>query len=844
MTAQAEQTTTKPYDESLFEDDKDIKEDEERLIMYDTIIKRPNNYKPLMISFDEVDKYDFSSNSFIEYIKSVDFVHLYFDFDSISTMDELGDVIEWLDSLKEVFGSYSIGGYTNDVDVNKKYKLRLFIEGNHYASVHVVFYETMISTADLTDIMKYTKKTGFITKGVHKLCDPNVYNLVAKKEGETITQKFRHVLSRKIYSLDKNNKDFTKNKANYGFIVNDTKPSNQIVQIKGNERIILKEEWMKVFQLQSLKEKRNEKKNDELKKKEANDDVYFINGVESHEKLIQLNDNEFDELMNNFDSEFDNLKTIGSMLLHSPFEKEFIRDVLNRWYFKKEHQNEWSVDAFVDKYYERENNNKWFYSIVRCIEDESIKNDWRSRYRYFSVDEDIRINIKDTSFTLSSLNKNNYKLNGGIGIDINHFLTDLKRLIVVINTAEQLFVVKDYDGVRDVAVLSFMNGNQFEKRLKSIKVGKYYKEGKLKEANAFTIYDAGDNKNLFIKDGIRFYDKRDNIFSYFTGYDYKTVDEVDLEKIRPFLNHVREVIANNDEKVYEYIINWFSFVVQNPDGKTETAIVITGKQGTGKNVFSDVLCRLLGRYANKNVSNIDHIVGKFNATLENMKLIVCNELSSAETNKFLNSDAMKTVISDNQIDINQKNQPIRTVQNVVNLILISNNFAPVNVEEGDRRYMMTECSDKYKGDFDYFEKLVNGFDESFYEHLLTYFMNKDISDFNPRRIPMTNIKREVIESKKSCYRLFVEEYYDEMNSEEGLNCVDAYTYYIDFAKRNGFKCCASNTFGSKVRDYVDRKRCRVDGKREYRYFIKEGFVKDDDDEAVDIDFDMKKDIHV
>ena len=158
QTAKTTQTTTKPYDESLFDVDKDD-EEEERLIMYDTIIKRPNNYKPMTISFDEVDKYDFSSNSFIEYIKSVDFVHLYFDFDSISSMDELGDVIEWLDSLKEVFGPYSIGGYTNDVDVNNKFKLRLFVEGNHYASVHVVFYETRISTADLTDIMKYTKKT-------------------------------------------------------------------------------------------------------------------------------------------------------------------------------------------------------------------------------------------------------------------------------------------------------------------------------------------------------------------------------------------------------------------------------------------------------------------------------------------------------------------------------------------------------------------------------------------------------------------------------------------------------------------------------------------------------------
>ena len=45
------------------------------------------------------------------------------------------------------------------------------------------------------------------------------------------------------------------------------------------------------------------------------------------------------------------------------------------------------------------------------------------------------------------------------------------------------------------------------------------------------------------------------------------------------------------------------------------------------------------RYANPNLTNIDQIIGKFNTTLENMKLIICNELTSAETNKYLNCDA-------------------------------------------------------------------------------------------------------------------------------------------------------------------------------------------------------------
>ena len=41
-------------------------------------------------------------------------------------------MIKWLDSLKDVFGEYAIGGYAKDA--------------HHILSFHVVFYEAMIKT--------------------------------------------------------------------------------------------------------------------------------------------------------------------------------------------------------------------------------------------------------------------------------------------------------------------------------------------------------------------------------------------------------------------------------------------------------------------------------------------------------------------------------------------------------------------------------------------------------------------------------------------------------------------------------------------------------------------------
>ena len=88
-------------------------------------------------------------------------------------------------------------------------------------------------------------------------------------------------------------------------------------------------------------------------------------------------------------------------------------------------------------------------------------------------------------------------------------------------------------------------------------------------------------------------------------------------------------------------------------------------------------------------------------------------------------------------------------------------------------------------------------------------MNRDISNFNPRDIPDTEEKRDLIEANKSSYQMFYEEYEEQF--KYGWNCKDCYRKYADFARDMGFAVCAANTFGSKIRGLVKHKRIRSDG---------------------------------
>ena len=75
-----------------------------RMTKNDVMINRTNNYIFSELSFDNVNKYDFTIKSFIECIKSPDYVHLYFDIDSLPAGNKKKSVVKIIISEKSFNG--------------------------------------------------------------------------------------------------------------------------------------------------------------------------------------------------------------------------------------------------------------------------------------------------------------------------------------------------------------------------------------------------------------------------------------------------------------------------------------------------------------------------------------------------------------------------------------------------------------------------------------------------------------------------------------------------------------------------------------------------------------------
>ena len=384
-------------------------------------------------------------------------------------------------------------------------------------------------------------------------------------------------------------------------------------------------------------------------------------------------------------------------------------------------------------------------------------------------------------------------------------IEDLSKVVRYIDDGSESYVIKSFDTFTNTYQLKFVNDAFISRSLRRINLWKSGNE-------QITVYSLFiEHLSKFCMKGVKFNSSDENVLSLFHGFAHNILEHVDMNKIQMFLELIKEVICNNNELVYQYVLNWIAFVVQNPGVKTGIAMVLKGLQGIGKNRFTDTICEIMKGYSAKNITDINELTGQFNSIVEGKMMIVLNELKNCGDDRLANFNALKSIITDIMIRINEKNQPRRDAENVANFIFCTNNSFPVKIDSGDRRYVVLDCNGKHKGDFDYFKTLCDGFDDEFYDNLLTFFIKRDISTFEVRDIPMTEAKQDLIDASKSPIDQWICDNYN--NLCDGIPCADALLSKPAEMRDRAFQL--------QLKDKCERKRKRVDAKLVWYYVLKD-----------------------
>lgn len=257
--------------------------------------------------------------------------------------------------------------------------------------------------------------------------------------------------------------------------------------------------------------------------------------------------------------------------------------------------------------------------------------------------------------------------------------------------------------------------------------------------------------------------------------------------------------------VANWVLKWIAMQLQQLGTKMQSALVFHGPQGTGKNLFFDVIRDYFGDYG---VMVGQHeLDDKFNTWLSGRMFIVGDEVVSRQE-MYHSKNRLKWMISqDKKIPIRAMHQDVRFESNHVNLVFLSNEAQPLALEEGDRRFMVIHTPRK---DFEGLYARVRTFlAEGGAAKFLRYLLALDLGDFEPGTVPPeTRAKRELIELGYDASERFVHEWL--AGYLELPQCVcsaeQLYTVYRRWADSAGEKWPGSQAqFTSKVKAFVQKR---------------------------------------
>lgn len=202
--------------------------------------------------------------------------------------------------------------------------------------------------------------------------------------------------------------------------------------------------------------------------------------------------------------------------------------------------------------------------------------------------------------------------------------------------------------------------------------------------------------------------------------------------VEPFLSFVREVICAGSEKLTSFVLAWLAHLIQHPNEKPGTALVLRGAQGTGKSTFADMVMRLLGRHALM-LPSAEAMTRNFNSHLLGKVLVVIEETPVRPREANL----VKQIITQDRLLCEPKGVDAFEVENHIHLVLCTNEQRAVYAQHDERRYAVLDVSPHRRENTEYFAKLKSWYEGGGAEALLQFLQQYDWTSVNLRIAPRT-----------------------------------------------------------------------------------------------------------
>lgn len=210
------------------------------------------------------------------------------------------------------------------------------------------------------------------------------------------------------------------------------------------------------------------------------------------------------------------------------------------------------------------------------------------------------------------------------------------------------------------------------------------------------------------------------------------------EAAGPWVEHIKTLWPTAAE--HEYFFDYCAHMVQHPEVKCNTAIVLSGTQGIGKDAALLPVRQAVGAWNCKSVDP-DEVFSPYKPWLQTLMLVV-NEVRPNKDEFHASSmyNILKPLIAapPDTLPMNEKYVKLRYVINVMRVFITTNDYMAMYVPDADRRLFIMHSQalsgwHLKAGQPDYFKALFGWLEAGGAAHVAAWLRARDLSAFDPKR---------------------------------------------------------------------------------------------------------------
>lgn len=223
---------------------------------------------------------------------------------------------------------------------------------------------------------------------------------------------------------------------------------------------------------------------------------------------------------------------------------------------------------------------------------------------------------------------------------------------------------------------------------------------------------------------------------YFNTWDGFAVDPLPGD-CSLLLNHIKEVICDGDEDIYNWVLDWCADSVQDPANPKGACVVMRGKEGVGKGTLANTMGELFGSHY-RHLIDDSHLLSNFNAHMIDAIFVFADEITWGGNNKT--SGKLKGMVTEEWLVGERKGIDAVGYRNMIHMMIASNNDWVIPAGMNSRRWLVLDVNDSKVKDRQYWNDIRYFIENRGREYFLHYLLNRKIES-DLRKAPDTTALR-------------------------------------------------------------------------------------------------------